>query len=170
LGCWQIELEIRIKTVLPMVARIWVSGDSNDTEEMKIGFRRGGTSAALVAAFLQLGATTGFADDCGNATSQTFLVVCYGQKFCAALAALNATYARLMKAVSPAGQTSLRAAQRAWLVYRDQQCAFNLLGRKGASVYPMVLAICKTDLTKNQNNELKAQLNCEEGDLTCGGQ
>lgn len=84
--------------------------------------------------------------------------------------ALNATYAALMKRVSPAGQASLKTAQRAWLLYRDKQCEFNLLARSDASVYPMVMAICKTGLTQQQNEQLKAQLNCGEGDLSCGGQ
>lgn len=75
-----------------------------------------------------------------------------------------------MKKISSAGQASLRAAERAWLVYRDKQCEFNLLARSDASVYPMVMAICKTGLTQQQNEELKTQLNFGEGDLSCGGQ
>ena len=125
---------------------------------------------ALGVAILQMGAANCFADDCANASSQIDLDVCYGKQYAAADAELNATYTALMKQVSPESQASLRAAQRAWLAYRDKQCAFNLLGRGDASVYPMVLAICKTSLTMQQNDELKAQLNCEEGDLTCGGQ
>jgi uncharacterized protein YecT (DUF1311 family) len=135
-----------------------------------MGFWRRNMRLALGVAVLQFGATAGFADDCGDANSQTDLDICYGQQYSAADAALNATYGKLMKAVSPAGQASLRAAERAWLVYRDTQCAFNLLGRSDASVYPMVLAICKTGLTEKQNDELKGQLDCEEGDLSCGGQ
>lgn len=119
---------------------------------------------------LQLSAAVALADHCGNAVSQTDMDVCAGQQFDAADTALNETYARLMKSISPAGQASLRSAQRAWLAYRDKQCAFNLLGRADASVYPMVMAMCRTGLTEQQNNELKAQLNCEEGDLSCGGQ
>lgn len=125
---------------------------------------------AAGVALLQFSAATSFADDCASANSQIDLDVCYGQQYQAADAELNATYGALMKTVSPEGQTSLRAAQRAWLAYRDKQCAFNLLARSDASVYPMVLAICKTGLTIQQNDELKAQLHCEEGDLSCGGQ
>lgn len=120
--------------------------------------------------FLQLSAWAGFADDCGGAGSQYDLDVCAGQQYSAADKALNATYAALMHKISHAGQASLQAAQRAWLDYRDKQCTFNLLGRSDGSAYPMVLANCKTRLTEQQTEQLKAQLTCEEGDLSCGGQ
>jgi uncharacterized protein YecT (DUF1311 family) len=132
--------------------------------------RRNSIKLALGLLLLQLSAAVALADNCDNAISQTDMDVCAGQQFDAADKALNATYAKLMKSISPAGQTSLRSAQRAWLAYRDKQCAFNVLARADASVYPMVMAICRTALTNQQNNELKAQLNCEEGDLSCGGQ
>lgn len=126
--------------------------------------------ALAVLLILQLNPAAALADNCDNAVSQTDMDVCAGQQFDAADKALNETYARLMKVISPAGRTSLRNAERAWLEYRDKQCAFNLLARSGASVYPMVMAICLTGLTNQQNNELKTQLNCQEGDLSCGGQ
>ncbi|NEX92642.1 lysozyme inhibitor LprI family protein [Caulobacter sp. 17J65-9] len=38
--------------------------------------------------------------------------------------ALNATYQTLIRRLRPADQASLRAAQRAWIAFRDADCAF----------------------------------------------
>jgi uncharacterized protein YecT (DUF1311 family) len=110
------------------------------------------------------------AQNCADAQSQTDMDVCAGQDFDKADAALNAVYKQLMAKISPDGQVSLKKAEKSWLVYRDNQCAFNTLGTAGASVNPMVRAICQTQLTEAQIAQLKAQLDCEEGDLSCGGQ
>jgi uncharacterized protein YecT (DUF1311 family) len=110
------------------------------------------------------------AQNCADAQSQTDMDICAGQDFTKADAALNAVYKQLMAKITPAGQASLKKAEKSWLVYRDDQCAFNTLGSAGASVNPMVSATCKTALTTQQTAQLKAQLDCAEGDMSCGGQ
>jgi uncharacterized protein YecT (DUF1311 family) len=93
-----------------------------------------------------------------------------GAEFHKADGELNALYRDLTHKVSSAGQGKLRAAQQAWLRFRDSECAFETAGSEGGSVHPMVETECRTELTRQRNQQLKAQLSCKEGDLSCGGQ
>lgn len=83
---------------------------------------------------------------------------------------LNTVYRQLMAKISDHGKTLLRDTQRAWIAYRDKQCEFSTAGAAGGSVHPMVHAQCLAELTKAQIEVLKAQLQCVEGDLSCGAQ
>ncbi|MFO1123889.1 MAG: lysozyme inhibitor LprI family protein [Methylocystis sp.] len=96
--------------------------------------------------------------------------LCESDNFKQVDAQLNAVYAKLMKKISPVGQSKLREAQKSWISYRDAQCAFDTLGTLDGSIHTMVAAQCLAELTENQTKRLQHQLNCEEGDVSCGGQ
>ncbi|HEX9374089.1 MAG TPA: lysozyme inhibitor LprI family protein [Roseiflexaceae bacterium] len=83
---------------------------------------------------------------------------------------LNAVYNKLRAKISDAGKKSLQAAQQSWLRFRDQECEFETMGTVGGSIHSMIVAICLTHLTDQRIKDLNAQLNCKEGDLSCGGQ
>jgi uncharacterized protein YecT (DUF1311 family) len=83
---------------------------------------------------------------------------------------LNAVYNKLRAKISDAGKKSLQAAQQSWLRFRDQECEFETMGTVGGSIHSMIVAICLTRLTDQRIKDLEAQLNCKEGDLSCGGQ
>lgn len=83
---------------------------------------------------------------------------------------LNEIYQSLMAKISTSGQAHLRDAEKAWIDYRDRECAFETLGTVDGSVHPLVLLNCKSRLTSQRITDLEAQLNCEEGELSCGGQ
>ena len=83
---------------------------------------------------------------------------------------LNAVYNKLRAKISDAGKKSLQAAQQSWLRFRDQECEFETMGTVGGSIHSMIVAICLTRLTDQRIKDLDAQLNCKEGDLSCGGQ
>jgi uncharacterized protein YecT (DUF1311 family) len=89
------------------------------------------------------------------------------EKFKQADNELNAAYGRLLAKISPAGQSALREAQRAWLRFRDLECEFETLGTNDGTVHPMLLLMCKTGLTQMRTTQLVAQIECEEGDLSC---
>jgi uncharacterized protein YecT (DUF1311 family) len=108
--------------------------------------------------------------DCGEMRTQMEINDCEGQKFKKADAALNAAYAKLSAKVSAEGKAKLIEAQRAWIKYRDAQCAFVTLGTVNGSIHPLEVALCETELTKEQTTRLNRQLNCGEGDPSCGGQ
>jgi len=44
------------------------------------------------------------------------------------------------------------------------------MGTSGGSIHGMMLSQCLTDLTAQQTKRLQRQLNCAEGDVSCGGQ
>jgi uncharacterized protein YecT (DUF1311 family) len=83
---------------------------------------------------------------------------------------LNAVYNKLRAKVSDAGKKSLQAAQQSWLRFRDQECEFETMGTVGGTIHSMIVAICLTRLTDQRIKDLDAQLNCKEGNLSCGGQ
>jgi uncharacterized protein YecT (DUF1311 family) len=85
-------------------------------------------------------------------------------------AQLNAVYNKLRAKISDAGKKSLQTAQQSWLRFRDQECEFEAMGTVGGSIHSMVVAVCLTRLTDQRIKDLEAQLNCKEGDLSCGGQ
>jgi uncharacterized protein YecT (DUF1311 family) len=105
-----------------------------------------------------------------RAQTQLEMTETEGEKFKQADKELNAAYSRLLAKISPAGQSALRDAQQTWLRFRDQECDFETLGSTGGSVHSMVLLICRTNLTRLRTEQLVAQIECKEGDLTCGNQ
>lgn len=123
--------------------------------------------AVILAGLMLLCAAPAWALDCKRAVTQGDMNACAAQSFNKADAALNAAYKQLMAKLDKADQASLKKAQRAWLQYRDLQCAFNASGSEGGTVHPMVVAGCREALTKAQTAVLKAQNQCEEGDLGC---
>ena len=67
---------------------------------------------------------------------------------------LNAFYAKLEKT------NELVASQRAWIAYRDAECAYQAKAFEGGSMAPMVEASCLADLTNQRLKQLiKGQQN-----------
>jgi uncharacterized protein YecT (DUF1311 family) len=105
-----------------------------------------------------------------DAQTQMDLNQAEGAKYAAADKAMNAAYLRLTAKISGNGRKALREAQRSWIAFRDLECAFDTLGTKDGSIHPMEAALCLTRLTSQRTADLNAQINCEEGDVSCGGQ
>lgn len=112
------------------------------------------------------------ADDarCGSDGNQRSMTLCAEQGYLTADGELNVVYGELLENISAPGQETLRTAQRKWIAYRDAQCDFDSAGTQGGSVHPYVLMTCLSELTRMQTLRLKRQLECVEGDLSCGGQ
>ena len=83
---------------------------------------------------------------------------------------LNTVYNKLRAKISDAGKKNLQVAQQSWLRFRDQECEFETMRTVGGSIHSMIVAICLTRLTDQRVKDLEAQLNCQEGNLSCGGQ
>ena len=60
-----------------------------------------------------------------------------------------------------------RAAQRAWLAFRDSECDFAASGVEGGSAYPMIYVQCLEGLTRTRIKDFDSYLACQEGDLSC---
>ncbi|MBL8556229.1 MAG: DUF1311 domain-containing protein [Phenylobacterium sp.] len=81
---------------------------------------------------------------------------------------LNAAYRKLAAAASPDGKARLRAAQRAWIAFRDLDCEARA-GSRGGSFHPAAVSLCLEGVTDDRTRTLQAELDCEEGDMGCGG-
>ncbi len=71
-------------------------------------------------------------------------------------AALNAVYKKMRALQDEAGGARLKAAQKAWIAFRDAQAAFEAAHSEGGSIYPLELANAKTRLTETRTEELEA--------------
>ncbi|MBX3583923.1 MAG: DUF1311 domain-containing protein [Rhizobiaceae bacterium] len=84
-------------------------------------------------------------------------------------AKLNKAYHEIMGRLADSHEDKalLQAAQRAWIAFRDAECAFATNHSQDGSIYPLLLSECKAELTKARVAQLGAYLNCEEGDMSC---
>lgn len=121
----------------------------------------------FLAAMLVAGPVAAQNVDCANADSQAEMNICADKAAKQADAKLNRVYAQVMSRLSPAGKIRLRDAQRAWLAFRDKECAFESNGSDGGSAAPMTKLNCVATLTDNRAKALAEFRTCEEGDLSC---
>lgn len=106
---------------------------------------------------LALTATAAPAADCSDtAVDQADMTICADTHFKEADAALNASYAKLIKELDPDTAAKLRAAQRLWLPYRDAACAAEAFLFDGGSMQPMIQSECLARLTKARLQDLTA--------------
>jgi uncharacterized protein YecT (DUF1311 family) len=109
------------------------------------------------------------AADCGADATQTDLDVCAAQAFKKADAQLNADYRQILDRLKGDSATTklFVGAEKAWIGFRDAECAFATSRSADGSIYPMLEAQCWTGLTQRRLSDLAAYLTCEEGDLSC---
>jgi uncharacterized protein YecT (DUF1311 family) len=62
---------------------------------------------------------------------------------------------------------ALIKAQRAWIAFRDAECAFVGSKTTGGSVNSSIIGACLSGLTQQRRKELEEYLDCKEGDLSC---
>ena len=109
------------------------------------------------------------ADGCGADATQMDLNVCAADSAHRSDAALNAAFKEIRDRLKddPATTKLLVTAQRAWIGFRDAECAFSSSGTIGGSMNAMILDECLDALTKKRLVELNAYLHCQEGDPAC---
>jgi uncharacterized protein YecT (DUF1311 family) len=109
------------------------------------------------------------ADECDNAMDQQTMNACAHQSFEKADAELNAAYKKLQSRKKDDAQAGklLIAAERAWVAFRDAECALDAGDYIGGSIYPMVYSTCLERLTKARAAQLDRYLRCEEGEVAC---
>ena len=103
--------------------------------------------------------------NCKEPQTQLDMTICAKKDWEAADAELNAAYKSAMAAMKQTdsylsddlkGATeTLKAAQRAWIPFRDKACeSYGFLAR-GGSMEPMLVLQCRADLTRQRTSELK---------------
>jgi uncharacterized protein YecT (DUF1311 family) len=106
--------------------------------------------------------------DCSQAMAQQDLNACAYADWEAADTALNAAYQEAMALLQswdarlPAdergGADRLRAAQRAWITFRDNACAAEGYAMKGGSAEPLLVYGCMRLLTVERTGHLAAMV------------
>lgn len=96
------------------------------------------------------------APNCADRETQLELNVCSFRDYLRADMELNRTWAAVTKKVSGKGAAFglLREGQRAWLTYRDKQCAVWGKWYEGGSIAPLIINSCLTDITRFRTKEL----------------
>ncbi|GHC73667.1 lysozyme inhibitor LprI family protein [Limoniibacter endophyticus] len=107
--------------------------------------------------------------DCANAQTQGDMNACAAKAYESADKELNALYSEIVHRLEKGSDTRnmLADTQRAWITFRNKECAFQANLTEGGSSQPMVKLQCMADLTKQRVDQLKYYANCEEGDLSC---
>lgn len=124
-------------------------------------------SAVLAVAVAAMMAVPAQAADCAAAKTQADLATCTAKDATSADAALNVVYRALAERLTTADQQRLRDAQRAWIPFRDKECAFRTRPYADGSVYSSLVETCKAELIQARLAQLQHQLQCPEGDLSC---
>ncbi len=89
-------------------------------------------------------------DPCPEAGNQFELNRCAARARDKADAELNKLYQRLMREAGTTEREKLRAAQLAWIKFRDAHCDYETNGNKGGSIYPMVVSFCLARVTRER--------------------
>lgn len=97
-------------------------------------------------------------DPCANAQTQLEMNMCWGKQYKAADAQLNSVYREFSSKLNPEETAQLKAAQLAWIKFRDANCEFVADAYKGGSIRPMIASMCLADVTSTRTSELKAQM------------
>ena len=106
--------------------------------------------------------------DCNNAQNQADMNQCAYMDFDKADKQLNAVYKQALKSQADMDKQNaefdenqagavkaLKKAQRAWIDYRDGECAAEGFQARGGSMEPMLISGCKAKLTRQRTGELK---------------
>jgi uncharacterized protein YecT (DUF1311 family) len=94
-------------------------------------------------------------DPCPGSNTQFELNRCAARARDRADAELNKVYRELMKDAGATERAKLRAAQLAWIKFRDAHCDYTSVGNKGGSIYPMVYSFCLAGVTNARVEQLQ---------------
>ncbi len=109
------------------------------------------------------------AKDCGQLAVQMELNQCAGANYQAADAALNKLYGQLMAdQTDAASKQRLTEAERAWIAYRDKECAYEVgPQQEGGSIWPMEMSNCLEAVTAARLSDLAKLHGCTAGVSAC---
>ena len=131
---------------------ICAAGEAQAQGEQQTGTPQAKRDAAATAAQQD---DVDIEDPCPGSGSQHELNRCAAAARDKADAELNKVYRELMKDMGATERTKLRAAQLAWIKFRDAQCDYESVGNKGGSIYPMVVSFCLARVTGTRVKQLQ---------------
>jgi uncharacterized protein YecT (DUF1311 family) len=104
--------------------------------------------------------------DCKNALTQFDMNQCAEKDYQAADKKLNEVYKKVV-AVQEGDAAKLKAAQRAWIGFRDAQCTFETADSEGGSIQPLEYSMCLTKLTAARAKQFNDYLACQKDAAKC---
>lgn len=105
--------------------------------------------------------------NCRNAGTTIEMDSCAGAVFKKNYLEMVTLYNGLAAKYDKKNKDLLQASQRSWYKYMSDQCTFATAPTEGGSINSMIVTECKNDHTLVRIKELKAQRDCEEGDMSC---
>jgi uncharacterized protein YecT (DUF1311 family) len=129
-----------------------------------------GVLIAVILALFRVPAIADEADnvDCDHALTQFAMNACAGKDFEVADKTLSTLYARALAAQHDVPTaTKFKAAESAWIKFRDAQCDHARATFEGGSMQSQAHLICLVKLTKARTRELEEYLACEHSDGVC---
>nr|WP_279292473.1 DUF1311 domain-containing protein [Methylobacterium goesingense] len=109
---------------------------------------------------------------CTMRPTQVDRTLCLADALKAADVDLNQVYRTLNDRLDTNGKRNLVAAERAWIAFRDRECDLRTgydtvdLANNG-TLAPYLVGDCRLGLTRARTTELRRQLTCPGGDLSC---
>ena len=94
---------------------------------------------------------------CDDARTQLEMNECADREYRKADAELNRVYQELVRA-SGGTDAKLKAAQLAWIKFRDAECNYKASFNEGGSMQPMTYSFCLADLTTGRTKQLRDSL------------
>jgi len=96
--------------------------------------------------------------DCAEAVSTAEMRICANARYQEADAELNQRYRQLIAGLSQKRREQLKAAQQAWLGFRDKNAAFAAAVVEDGTMAPLVEITELTTLTRQRSEQLKRYL------------
>jgi uncharacterized protein YecT (DUF1311 family) len=92
---------------------------------------------------------------CENARSTAAMRECEIARLKRADEGMNAAYRSLQSKLDQRGKDKLRAAQQAWIKFRDAEAAYQADAARDGTLAPLIAASAQADLTEARRKELE---------------
>lgn len=102
-----------------------------------------------------LGQSAAESATCENATSTAAMRECEIARLKRADAGMNAAYRSLQAKLDQRGKDKLRAAQQAWIRFRDAEADYQADAARDGTLAPLLAASVQADLTEARRRELE---------------
>jgi uncharacterized protein YecT (DUF1311 family) len=100
-------------------------------------------------------------EKCSDALTQGDLNKCAASELESADKELNELYEQQMEYLTSDGKSSLKAAQLAWIKFRDLACEYEAPYHQG-SMWPMQVILCQAKYTGKRVEDLKGYVSCRQ--------
>lgn len=97
---------------------------------------------------------TAIALDCSDPTTTVEMIQCSNEELKTADKMLNDAYNQRRSRLDELGNKLLRDAQRAWIKFRDAECAYDRDIARGGTMAPLLQLGCLTQMTRERTNAL----------------